>query len=182
MWELNHKDGWAPKNWCFQTMVIEKTLGSLGQQGESNSSILKEINPKYSLVRLMLKLKLQYFSHLVWRDKLLEKTLIWGKIGEKKRREWYRIRWLDGITGSMDMSLNTLREIMKDRKPWHAEFTGSQRDCHDLTTEQQQLFNQRGKTRSYFQKQHGSYHIMDCIPIKIVLTFSVRTDFCKNWD
>ena len=160
-------------------MVLEKTLESLAQQGESKSSILKEINPKYSLERLVLKLKLQYFSHLVWRDNWLENTLIWGKIGGKKRREWYNIRWLDGISDSMDMNLNTLREIMKDWKPWHAEFMGSQRDWNDLTTEQQQLFNQRGKT-SHFQKQRSSYHIMDCIPIKIVLTFSVRTDFCKN--
>ena len=86
----------------------------------SNQSILKEINPEYSLEGLMLKLKLQYFSHPMRRGNSLEKTLILGKIEGKRRREQQRIRWLDSTTGSLDMNLSKLCEIVKDREAWHA--------------------------------------------------------------
>ena len=113
MWALDHKEGWVPKNWCFWIVVLG-LLRVPWAARTSNQSILKEINSEYSLEGLMLKL--QYFGHLMQKADSLEKTPMLGKIEGKRRREWQRMRWLDGITNSVEINLSKLQEIAKHRE------------------------------------------------------------------
>ena len=135
MWDLDYKESWAPKNWCFWTRCWRRLLRAHWTARRSNQSILKEISPEYSLEGLMLKLKLQYFGHLMWRVDSFEKTLMLGKIEGGRRRGWQRVRWLDVITDWMDMIWINSGSWWWTGRPGDLQSLGLQRIRQDQVTE-----------------------------------------------
>ena len=133
-WTIKKAECWRID--VFELWFWRRLLRVPWTTGRSNQSILKKINTEYSLGRLMLKLKLQYFGHLMWRANSLEKTLMLGKIEGRGRRGQQRVRWLDGITDSTDMSLSKFWEVVMDREAWSAAGHGV---GPDWVTEQQQI-------------------------------------------
>ena len=134
-WTIKKAEHWridAFELWCWRRLLRVPCAAR-----RSNQSILKEISPEYSLEGLRLKLKLQYFGHLMWRADSFEKTLMLGKIKGRRRSGWQMMRWLDGIINSMVMSLSKLQETVKIRKPGVLHSMGSQRVGHNWETEQQ---------------------------------------------
>ena len=137
MWELHHKESWVLKSDVFELWCLRRLSNVLWTARRWNQSILKEIYPEYSLEGLMLKLKLQYFGHLMRRTDSLENTWCWEALKAKVRREQQRMRWLDSFTNLMGMNMGKLQEIAENRGAWHTIMLGVTTARHNLASQQQ---------------------------------------------